>query len=496
MSAARLTRLYPQAVTDFYGSGELCVYKTGDPWPVAQGPESQNIIRAARPIYDHPIAPKWLETAWNIVSVLDSLQVNLNTVNPLAYANAGEAALICGFVITVGVFPGSLAFDAAVAAAGAVKSILERVGFPEIQVAFVESIYYRYGAGPKLMAFNPNIEMEGLPGLRKHFTPTLSPAIAPLKTPHFEGSGGLYFRLSSDKDDKRVVLLTCAHVSHPPPAFENKVYTRKKESQPREDVILLGSGAFDNAVQSIMGFIGDQTVSITTWEFSLARLPEEVPNEPRSTASRRKELTNLIETAKDKIEEANTLHTYITKNFTTTASRVFGFVLHVAKIEVGADNVLYDWSFIQVDEDKIDWDEFKGNMVFVGKSLVFFSFSSMLMFPFPFLCLCPLSPSLQAVTRPMPTGRTICSLSLTMHVVITRLMISSSRSRASSPSLSSATRRTTTFITSRLSLPSRMDAPPTLPTGALTDSSRSHATTPSTASARTPSSTLFVGTIR
>ncbi|KAL0952104.1 hypothetical protein HGRIS_008736 [Hohenbuehelia grisea] len=216
------------------------------------------------------------------------------------------------------------------------------------------------------MAFNPNIEMEGLPGLRKHFTPTLSPAIAPLKTPHFEGSGGLYFRLSSDKDDKRVVLLTCAHVSHPPPAFENKVYTRKKESQPREDVILLGSGAFDNAVQSIMGFIGDQTVSITTWEFSLARLPEEVPNEPRSTASRRKELTNLIETAKDKIEEANTLHTYITKNFTTTASRVFGFVLHVAKIEVGADNVLYDWSFIQVDEDKIDWDEFKGNMVFVG----------------------------------------------------------------------------------------------------------------------------------
>lgn len=121
---SRLTELYPNAITDFYGSGTPCVFKTGPAWPVASGPNSQKIVRAARPIYDHPIQPTWLKMAWAIVDSLDSLQVKWNAVDPLAYANAGEAALICEFVITIAVLPGSLAYDAAVAAADAVNKIL------------------------------------------------------------------------------------------------------------------------------------------------------------------------------------------------------------------------------------------------------------------------------------------------------------------------------------------------------------------------------------
>jgi|SRR5712675_1759336 len=120
---SRLTLFYPNAITDFYGSGTPCVFKTGLAWPVAS-PNSQKIVRAARPIYDHPIQPNWLKTARAIVDSLDSLQVNWNAVDPLAYANAGEAALICEFVITIAVRPGSLAYDAAVAAADAVNKIL------------------------------------------------------------------------------------------------------------------------------------------------------------------------------------------------------------------------------------------------------------------------------------------------------------------------------------------------------------------------------------
>ena len=120
---SRLTEFYPYAITDFYGSGTPCIFKTGPEWPVA-GPNYQKIIRAARPIYDHPIQPTWLKTAWAIVDSLDSLQVKWNTVDPLAYANAGDAALICEFVITIAVLPGSLTYDAAVAAADAVNKIL------------------------------------------------------------------------------------------------------------------------------------------------------------------------------------------------------------------------------------------------------------------------------------------------------------------------------------------------------------------------------------
>ena len=117
---------YPAAITDFYGSGMLCVYKTGPAWPVAaQGPHSQKIKRAARPIYDHGIALTWLKTAWDIVALLESLQVDWNTIDPLAYANKGQAELICDFVISISVNPRSLAYEAAVVAANAVDVILE-----------------------------------------------------------------------------------------------------------------------------------------------------------------------------------------------------------------------------------------------------------------------------------------------------------------------------------------------------------------------------------
>jgi len=251
------------------------------------------------------------------------------------------------------------------------------------------------------------LDSEGIPALRKAFTPTLGLSIAPLKSAHFEGTGGLFFRLNTEEGDNRVALFTCAHVTHPPPLFENKVYTRSNDSQPREDIILLGTGSYDDAVAAIMKFIGDQTIVITTWEAARDRLPEPKEDEPRGVKSKRKELTDLIDAARNKIEEANQLHTDVTKHFTTTASRVIGFVLHCAKIEVGEDRFMYDWSFIQMDEDKIEWGDFKGNKLFVGSSFFFWGFllffwSDGYFSHFPFVQ--------QAGTRQTSTGLIICSL--------------------------------------------------------------------------------------
>lgn len=369
------TDFYPNAITDFYGSGTPCVFKTGPEWPVAHGPNSQKIVRAARPIYDHPIQPIWLKTAWAIVALLDSLQVEWNVVDPLAYANAGDAALICEFVITIAVLPGSLAYAAAVAAADAVNKILDDAGFPEIQVAFIESVYRSSRTNTKLMNFNPTLDLEGLPSLRKPFTPTLGLSIAPLKYHWCEGSGGLFFRLSSDEADKRIGLLTCAHVSRPPPYFHNKAYTRKEDSQRREDFLLLGSDAFSKSVGAIMKFMGNQMTAISSWELALSELPAPEENEAKKITAKRDELVSLINITKTRIEEADELHSYVTKNFTTIESRVFGFVLHSAKIEVGAeDQFTHDWSVIQLDDDKIEWADFKGNKLFVGTSLSFLSF--------------------------------------------------------------------------------------------------------------------------
>ncbi|KAH7336014.1 hypothetical protein B0J17DRAFT_668743 [Rhizoctonia solani] len=217
------------------------------------------------------------------------------------------------------------------------------------------------------MPFDPTLELEGIPSLRKPFTPNLGLAIAPYKSPYYEGSGGLFFRLSSDETDKRVGLLTCAHVSRPPPLFENKVYTRNKDSQPREDILLLGVEAFNKAVDAIMKLIGIQMTAVSSWETAVSKLAPPKEGEAMKLTLKRDELNSLIKTAKAKIEEANELHSSVTKNFTTMESRVFGFVLHSAKIEVNAeDHFMNDWSIILVDYEKTDWAEFKGNKLFVG----------------------------------------------------------------------------------------------------------------------------------
>ncbi|KAG8736478.1 hypothetical protein FRC12_017585, partial [Ceratobasidium sp. 428] len=329
---SRLTSKYLYAVTDFYGTGTPCIFKTGPEWPVASGPGSHKVTRAARPIYDHPIQPVWVETAFAVADVLDSFQVQWSTIDPLAYANAGKAALICEFVIIIGVQPGSLAYDAAVAAADAAVKVLEVAGFPDIEVAFIESVCRNSGTGPKLMSFDP-FDLQDLPALRKPFTPTLGLSIAPFSSPYHEGSGGLFFRLSDDKDDKRVGLLTCAHVSHPRSLFENQAYTRKKESDPREDVLLLGGEAFNQAVRAITKFIGNQVDSISSWESTLSKIRVPVENEALWITEKRDELVGLIKVAKKKVEAAKKLHSDVTNNFALAEARVFGFVLHCAKIE-------------------------------------------------------------------------------------------------------------------------------------------------------------------
>ncbi|KAG8738691.1 hypothetical protein FRC12_016656, partial [Ceratobasidium sp. 428] len=169
---SRLTKKYPHAITDFHGAGTPCIFKTGPKWPVDSGFGSHKITRAARPIHEHPIQPIWVKTAFAVADVLDSLQVRWSTIDPLAYGNAGQARLICEFVIIIAVQPVSLAYDAAVAAA-AVKKILEDAGFPDIEVAFVESIYCNSGTGLELMGCNPSLDLQDLPALRKPFTSTL-----------------------------------------------------------------------------------------------------------------------------------------------------------------------------------------------------------------------------------------------------------------------------------------------------------------------------------
>ncbi|KAL1693708.1 hypothetical protein GGG16DRAFT_110889 [Schizophyllum commune] len=211
-----LLAAYPAAITDFFGSGTLCLFKTGPAWPVARG-QASNLVRAPRPVYDLEKAAIWPQTA-------------------------------------------QLIADAAGVVAPTVLAVLEEAGISDAQVAVVEANHCRQS---KFMPFDPNSELESISILRKPFTFTLSLSIAPHAMPRYEGTGGVFIRLSTDDNDKRVYLLTCAHVARPPPEFENVAYTRKYTSQPLEKFVLHGTDSYANALGDITKFIDDETMGIT-----------------------------------------------------------------------------------------------------------------------------------------------------------------------------------------------------------------------------------------
>ncbi|KAF9783224.1 hypothetical protein BJ322DRAFT_1110106 [Thelephora terrestris] len=343
--ATRLTEKYPYAYSDFYGSGTPCVYKSGPDWPIRKGPMAQGIVREPRPVHGHAIQPTWVSIGTRICDELESVGIMWTSINPLAYANDGEPKPFCPLIICVGVNPGSLLYEDAVAAAAVVKNILTDAGFPDIEVAFIESVVTCF-TGPKLLSFNPILDK--VPDLRKPFTPALGLSIAPRKYPYHEGTAGLYFRLS--KDDDRVVVLTCAHVARPPSVYHNTGMTHKKGRH--EEIVALGTMGYDNAVKAMMATIGLGTP--------------------------------LRDKATRVIQRVKAIHGEVVENYTTLDQRTIGFVLHSEKIEVSAEPYKFtnDWALIELYNDKIDWTTFKGNKLWVGGKLSIPEYGNML-FPQP-----------------------------------------------------------------------------------------------------------------
>ncbi|PIL30721.1 hypothetical protein GSI_06889 [Ganoderma sinense ZZ0214-1] len=365
--ARRLTDNYPPAYTDFFPSLIPCIFKTGTVWEVRRGIEAWPFIREARPVYNPEKAEDWRSVGQVICKVMDTLEIKWTFINPLAYANDGEAEPFCPFVIVIGVRPSTVSFARAVEVATAAEKMLHDAGFAEAEVAVVEGeTTHSVARGPKLLPFDPLLYH--LPELRKPFTSTLGLSIAPLKFPHYGGTGALFYRFGGD--DKRVALLTCAHVARPPPEYPNTGTTITNTSQPREEIISPGSGVCANALKTLTAdgqYVLDQRRSIEAWDPVLVRLGEPVPNEPAMFTERRAEHLSLVAGAKKNIEQAKALYTTV-QDRADPGKRVIGFVLHCEPIEVssGLHGFTKDWALIELYDDMIDWNTFRGNKVYVA----------------------------------------------------------------------------------------------------------------------------------
>lgn len=267
---------YPGAFTDFHGlpSNPICVYRTGDEWPIPTGFEAQPVLREARPICIHPIQKVWYELGTQIYEYLDSLEVKWSTIDPVRFAEKGKDS--GPLHLWIGVAPRSLSLEDAKDAATGCKKILADAGLPDVEIAFRESHFIRSSSlapacpGPQLLHYVPYIDPTA--DVSSPFTPALGIRIAPQETPYIEGTGALY--LHEGGQSNRILVLTTRHVALPPLMHGNEPYVHDTSSQHTENALILGNGAYEDATENMLDQIQCETISANTCEEELGVLGE------------------------------------------------------------------------------------------------------------------------------------------------------------------------------------------------------------------------------
>ncbi|KAJ3825590.1 hypothetical protein F5880DRAFT_215325 [Lentinula raphanica] len=349
----RLSAFYPNTAHDFFGtpSTPLCVYKTGDPWFVRTGMESQRIIRETHPVrYDHPIQDNWSNIGKRLYTLLDDKKVRWTSIDPVVFADAGEEPF-CPLLLWIGVEPASLSYEDAHTAAEAATFLLTSFGLEGFEIGFRESIVTRSCSSPKMLNYDfsdPVIKF------RKPFTSVLGLPIFSLST-HCEGTGALYLRESEDSD--RIYLLTCSHLVRLP---SNDGPSNRKDYH--EKVLTLGPMGYDNAVQRMQ----DRIDTYTSWLDHFNGLSN---NEDESERDRwtPKDISKEIKNLEKNKKTVNELHSEVTKYWTDPDARVIGHTTYAPPVRVAGNGYIEDWALVELKNDKFDWTTFKGNQVFVDK---------------------------------------------------------------------------------------------------------------------------------
>jgi len=392
---------------DFWGlpSNPFSIYHTWPAWQLPADPKAERVPKEARPVCTHAIAPVWRELGERIYKHFDSINLKWTSIDPVRFAEVGGKP--GPLFLWVGVLPGAFSYPGttgmAAALAARCKQILSEYKITNVEIAFRESTYTR-SAGPQLLDHAPSVDPTA--DVRVPFTPALGLQIAPKTFPHIEGTGCLYLCEGGGSD--RIFLLTARHVVLPSSEYTNELYHRKNDSMPRRDIILLGSRAFQKALQAIRDKIGDEGIMIDYYKAELAGLGEVVEGEDAETTTNRRTLK--VELAKAEASKArvcefqghifsswsvesqrtgstvrqrsgstasqrtgNTVRQRTGSNVSqrpesTVSQRTIGHVFYAPPISVGTGDKLFteDWAFVELHREKFDWNVFRGNVIHLG----------------------------------------------------------------------------------------------------------------------------------
>ncbi|KIO31335.1 hypothetical protein M407DRAFT_220464, partial [Tulasnella calospora MUT 4182] len=343
------------------------VYRTSkDPFVMPKGPEAYSRLKQLCPVYDHELGDKWEDVGPKVRDLLDEQQVRFSTIDLVRFRTVPDQqtpAVISPAVIWIGVLPDTLAGEVALNSANAILALLEGEGIKAVDIEFRESVFRR-SAGAEL--YKPASYLDPTRHVIDPLTTALGLPIVAANTPHLQGTMGFYF-----KDGDNLYGVTARHVLFPADE-DNSDYTYNP-SGPRKEVLLMGTKAWKDYLESVQIQIGYHGTAAEIYRESIERLEGKMEGDTPAAAKARRELRKtreLLEETTDAINELQKLYDQTRKDFGKPNQRVIGHVVWSPAITVGTapHGFTKDVCVVKLDKGRF-LPNFKGNVIDLGTEI-------------------------------------------------------------------------------------------------------------------------------
>lgn len=249
------------------------------------------------------------------------------------------------------------------AAATGCKKILGDYEITDVEIAFRESVFTWFATTQFLghvTATHPTVEV------RRPFTAALGLNVSPKAFPSLHGTSCLYL-CDGDNSDKILVLMA-RHTALPLIEFPNNPYCREDDGPPDHEIMLLGTSAFQDALQGIRDEM--ETAKFLTEEHTedLESCGEVDEDEDAAAKSKRERCRLQLMSSNWSKTTLDEFYAHIIKEWSADSERTLGRVVYAPPIAVATDGKRWieDWALVELDPKKVDRRTFQGNAIDIG----------------------------------------------------------------------------------------------------------------------------------
>lgn len=318
-------------------------------------------------MFGHRIGVVWDDLAPKVCQLLDSGEVLWTSIDVVRFKVKDEP--VGPVVLWIGVVPETVSWEKARDAANRCLTLLQESDITDVEIEFRSSVYRR-SAGPSLHPYAS--DWDPTVNVGEPLTPALGLSIASQKTPHVEGTGGLY--LAEGGGSEKILLLTARHVLFPPNGGPNFDYTYSKTtSSSRHEVLLFGTPALKEFFASIESRIDMLRIDVdvqTSRADALRKVVDEGDEGRVQTASEKLEAArkSVVKTNKA-IEVLDRFYNDAGRVWRPSQNRILGHVDRSPPLQfgVGTGGFTEDYALVEIDSAKIPTG-FKGNVLDLGAS--------------------------------------------------------------------------------------------------------------------------------